>query len=242
MAVPAFDAQAFMAAIITAANAAAQTQVALAAAAGPAPVVARPFARLPGMQNNLPLDYKKPEDYKVFLKSSEGFVEKFDLKDDKLGMFLAKIKDRADIYNWNAILSVPDDTAVVRNLISNFGQLSLANCRAHVLSFVNLQGRNAQNDVMLYFLLVNTMTESARTSTMKPESDYTNVVGTEEVHSGIMLLKVIIGKSTVDTKAKVLLLRQEVASLSYKMMDLKGDVVEFNLYAQRKRDELLSRG
>jgi hypothetical protein len=216
------DAQVFMAAIINAANAAATAAAATANAAGPAPVVARPFARLPGMQNNLPLDYQKPEDYKIFLKSSEGFLDKFEVKDDKLGMFLAKIKDRSDIYNWNEVTTVPDDNAVARNILSNFGQISLDNCRAHVLSFINLQGRNARNYVMLYFLLVNSLSETARTNTMKPIENYTNVVGAgaaaEVVPSGIMFLKIIIEKSTVDTKAKILLVRQEVASLLYKMI------------------------
>ena len=248
-AAPPFDAQAFMAAIIAAANAAATA--AANAAVAPA-VVVRPFARLPGLQNTTPLDFKKSEDFKVFSKSAEGFSEKFDLKDDKLGMFLAKIKDRSDIYNWIGIIKIPDDTAVARNILTNFGQLTLENCRAHVLTFLNVEGRNAQNDVMLYFLLVNSLTEEARGKAMGGARDainYTNVAAVvapatvgETIPSGIMLLKIIIGKSTVDTKAKVLLLRQEVATLSYKMISLKGDIVEFNQYAERKRDELLSRG
>ena len=79
-------------------------------------------------------------------------------------------------------------------------------------------------------------------------ADFTNsitvspAVTSEIVSSGIMLLKVIIGKASIDTNAKVLLLRNEVASLPSKMSELKGDIQEFNLYAQRKRDELLCRG
>lgn len=52
----------------------------------------------------------------------------------------------------------------------------------------------------------------------------------------------IIGKSSIDTKAKVLLLRQAIAALPAKMSELQGDVKEFNLYVQHKRDELLGRG
>ena len=218
-----------MAAIIGAANAAAVAQNAAAAAAGPpavAAVVPRPFARLPGMQNMLPLDYQKPEDYKVFLKASEGFTEKFDLSDEKLYLFLAMIKDRSDIYNWNAIMMVPDDTAVARNILTNFGQISLRNCRAHIVPIASTETRDAQNDVMLFFLLVNSMTKEARAKVMGITADFTNsimvppAVTAEIVSSGIMLLKVIIGKASIDTNAKVLLLRNEVASLPHKMSEL----------------------
>lgn len=246
-----FDANAFMAAIIAAAEASALASAA-SRAATTAAAPARPFARLPGLQNTDPLDYKDSADFKVFSKASEGFTEKFELKDDKLGMFLAMIKDRSDIYNWIGILQVPDSNAVKRNLLTNFGQVTLADCRAHVLTFLNVEGRNAQNDVMLYFLLVNSMTNDARTLAMggpREAGNYTNVANVvapatvgETIPSGIMLLKVIIGKFTVDTNAKVLLLRQEVSSLPYKMVEFQGDVLAFNVYAERKRDELLSRG
>ena len=247
---PPLDAAAFMAAIIAAAEASAAASAAAAAAA--VVVVPRPFARLPGLQNTNALDYDTTSGFKVFSKASEGFTEKFELKDDKLGIFLAMIKDRSDIYNWINILMIPDDGTVKRNLLTNFGQLTLKNCRAHVLTFLNVEGRNTQNDVMLYLLLVNSLTQEARTNAMggaRDATNYTNIANVvapatvgETIPSGIMLLKVIIGKSTVDTKAKVLLLRQEVATLSYKMIEFKGDIVEFNRYAERKRDELLSRG
>lgn len=245
-----FDADAFMAAILTASNAAALNQQAAMAAAGPpaaAAVVVRPFARLPGMQNLNALDYQKPEEFKIFSKASEGFTDKFDLTDEHLYVFLAMIKDRSDIYNWNTIMMVPDSANVPRNLLTNFGQISLENCRAHAITVASVESRNAQNDVMLYFLLVNSMTKDARTKAMAVVSDHTNLITiapkpAELVQSGIMLLKVIIGKASVDTHAKVLMLRQEIASLPYKMTELKGDVQAFNMYAQRKRDELLCRG
>lgn len=232
------DVAAMMAAIITAANAAALAQNAAAANA----VVARPFARLPGYQNSNPLDFMKEADLKFFHRATDGLDEKFALKEDSLGTFLALVKDRANIYNWKTVVTVPDKDGVNRNLITNFGQVTIENCRDHVMTFAHLPNRTAQNDIMLYFFVVNSLTSDACLNVLGQEETYTNNIAGEVVPSGAMMLKKIIGISSIDTMAKVLLLRDEIAALPHKMVDLKGDVREFNLYAQRKRDDMLSRG
>jgi hypothetical protein len=56
------------------------------------------------------------------------------------------------------------------------------------------------------------------------------------------LLKTIIGKASIDTKAKILLLRETVANLHVKMNEFGGDVRKFNTYVETIRDALAGRG
>lgn len=159
-------------------------------------------------------------------------------------------KDRVEIHNWSDILMVPEaSTPVPRNLITNFGQVSAANCKAHALTFNALETSDTQNNVMLYYFLVYFLTtEACRIVLPTKTSCHLVVAGVppapdENVPSGVLLLKEIIGHSSIYiTNAKVLLLRFEIANLPYKMIELKGDIKEFKLYAFHKRDELLCCG
>jgi hypothetical protein len=60
--------------------------------------------------------------------------------------------------------------------------------------------------------------------------------------SGSCLLKVIIGKSTVDTIATVHVLRNSIANLEVKMKEMNGDVKAFNLHVTQVRNSLIARG
>lgn len=214
-----------------------------AAAAVPPPVV-RPFALLPGLQNLLPIDFQTEAGMKIFNKATTGMVEKFDLKEGKLRTFLNTVKDRVNIWNWVTITTVLDSSATptARNLLTNFGQVTFDDLRTHSLLYAGTATRNAQNEAMMYYYLADSITEDAKLKAMGDEDQYSNVIADVRHYSGSMLLKIIIGKSSVDTKAKVLLLRTEISALPHKMIELKGDVMEFNLYVQMKRDDLLGRG
>lgn len=60
--------------------------------------------------------------------------------------------------------------------------------------------------------------------------------------SGPCFLKIIIGKASIDTKAKVLLLRETISNLHVKMNEYGGDVRKFNIYVENVRDALAGRG
>jgi hypothetical protein len=101
MAAPAPDIAGLVQAIIQAANAAAAANQP-PPPPPPAPVAPTPFALLPGMSNNNPLDYNKSADMKLFKSAIVGFEPKFDLKEGNLHVFLSKLKEHARIYNCKA--------------------------------------------------------------------------------------------------------------------------------------------
>jgi hypothetical protein len=91
---------------------------------------------------------------------------------------------------------------------------------------------------MLYQFLTNSLTEEANTSVLSYSTMYT----VDNVPSGACLFKILIGKASIDTKAKVLLLREVIANLHVKIGEFNGDVCKFNIFVNNTTDELACRG
>jgi hypothetical protein len=223
-------------AFINAANAAA----AAAAAAPPPPGPPVPFALLPGAAFNAPLDYNKASELKLFRSATTGMADKFDLKEEHMRVFLGNIKEHARTYDWQGIIMIPDADGIIRNLITNYGQLTLANVNDHAAAYINTQTRNAQNSMMMYQYLLNSLTEEAKLVMITMESQYQ--AGANNLPVGALFLKTIVGRASIDTKAKILLLRESVSHLYMKMIELKGNVRIFNQYVSELKSALAGRG
>jgi hypothetical protein len=192
----------------------------------------------PGSANNQALDYTKPSDLKMFLKSIEALTTKFDLQAGQLKVFLECVKERIRIYDWTFAVTIPDSNAINRSLVDEYGRLTITDCQTHAATYVNVPGRNAQNSVMLYQFLSNSLSDDAKNIIMVDPDLYT-ITGQP---SGACLLKVIIGKSTVDKIATVHVLRNTLANLEMKMKELNGNVKLFNLHVVQVRNSLIARG
>lgn len=218
-------------------NAVTAAQAANAANAAP-PQQPTPFALVPGMSHQQPLDFTKGEDIKFFNKAIAPADNKFDLKEENLRAFLDVFQEHARIYNFTSVINIPDAAGILRNLITNYGQLDMQECLAFAQVVIAEQTRRAQNDMMMFQFVSNSLTSEARLKMVSNPSLYT----VADTPSGLLFLKVLIGRSSIDTKAKTLLLRTEISSLPHKMIELKGNVREFNVYVEHKRQQLLGRG
>jgi hypothetical protein len=206
-------------AIINAANA--------AAASAPVPVPPPrqpvPFALWPGMANAQPLDFNNPGNLKTFNKAISPLQMEFDLKSENLKVFLECVKEWACIYHWQDILQVPDDNGVNHNMLSAYGLISLAQCQVHAATYVDLPNKNAQNSIMLYQFLSNTLSKEAKNKIQINAALYH--IRNNEIPSGTCFLKIIIGKSTNDTISTVHLLRHAVSNLENKMHEFISKIL-----------------
>jgi hypothetical protein len=230
-------------AIINAANAAGIAAAQNAAPQPPvgvaAPVVPPPFALLPGMANaDVALDFTKSNDIKLFNRAIEGNSTKFDLKEDNLMVFIECIKERCRIYNWTEVVTVPDSDGEERDVLDSYGLVTIEDCQAHAEQYINEETRQAQNSMMLYQYIINSLSDQAKIIVYANPDLYT----IDGQPSGICLLKVIIGKSTIDTIATIDLLQNSLQNLEQKMIDVKSNIKEFNLYVTQKRSALIARG
>jgi hypothetical protein len=222
-----------IAALINAANAANPNPIRNRDPGEPAP-----FALLPGKIRAGPLDYNNPTDMKLFNKAIRGIDPKFDLKEGNLSTFLMKLKEHARIFGWDTIMNVPDASGTERNLATNYGQITLEDVKRHARTYISTDTRAAQDSIMLYQFLTNSLTEDANTSVLSNSATYTIAT----LPSGACLLKILIGKASIDTKAKVLLLREVISNLHIKIGEFSGDVRKFNIFVNNTKDELAGRG
>ena len=127
-----------------------------------APVV--PFALLPGASNRNALDYSRREDMAMFTRAIEPIETKFGLNEEGMRTFLEQVRERARIYSWDDLLTVPDNSAtpVPYHLIKSFGMVTLEDCRRHAAGHVNASTRMAQDSMMLYFFVLDSLSETAK--------------------------------------------------------------------------------
>lgn len=126
----------------------------------------------------------------------------------------------------------------------------MANCQAHANSHVGVPAgsaagtaaantRMAQDSMMLYQFLMNSLTDTAKLTILADKDQY-------EVNghpSGVCFLKVIIGRSSIDTNANISMLRKKIGRLPHTMRhEFKGNVREFNAYVVEQKNQLLGRG
>jgi hypothetical protein len=134
-------------------------------------------------------------------------------------------------------MNVPDSPEQ-HETYTNYGQVTLEDVKRHAHTYINTNTRAAQDSIMLYQFLTNSLTEEPNTSVLSNAATYT----IEALPSGACLLKILIGKASIDTKAKMLLLREIIAKLHVKIIDFNGDIREFNIFVNNTTDELSGRG
>ena len=209
----------------------------MAAAAPPAAV---PFALAPSLVDNDPIDYSRPAGIKLYKANTEPFPEKFDGEPKNLRLFLEQVKERARTANWDTLLTVLDSSVppVGRDLVSEFGMVSLANVTTHAQVYIGQPTRAAQNSSQLYECLTRSLTEEAKMRAISNRSQYI-VTGTPD---GPLFLKTLIMLSHIDTRATSAHIRKNLSSLDTYMSNVSSDIVKFIEYVKLQVVELAARG
>ena len=203
------------------------------------------FALTPALANPDPVDYNSNEGMKLYKSATEKLNHTFDGETGSLRLFLQALQQRADAFGCASILTVPDDQKIGRNLITEYGRVSMANVVAHAAAHVHTHTRDAQNSAQLFTCihdslsleaLLKVSTDSATYRLVSP-IDHTFVVA-----SGAAFLKLLITRCTVDTRSTVATIRRTLSALDQYMLSVNCDIEKFNLHVRVQRDALMSRG
>lgn len=230
------------------ANATANATLTAFAAARAAPLPTRvTFARTPGRVNRDIIDYTTKTGealYKQAIKSLYSDGEgKFSLKDEDMLAFLNLITWRAKTCGWDVFaipISAPATTPVViKDLLAEYGEIPLDKVRTKAETIATLNDRTTQEDDQLFTCLMASLTKEAQNTINLKKTDFT--VGSE--HSGILLLKVIISKSQVDTRSTInLLMGKLTTGMADIMASHSNNITVFNAEVNETLQKLQSRG
>ena len=208
--------------------------------AAPVPPAPPVFALGPGRSHAV-LDYDDPNTgataTKLYNKAISPLEEKFDGEADNLAVFLASVRDRARRFNWQRLITVPIDDGTTRNILTHYGQVSLENTRAHATTYVNTPTRDAQDNDMFYYFLVDSLTNEFRTTVLL----YSEVYTVTNVPVASSLLKQIIILTRVDNPASTIHIREMLIESKHKLLLLKGNITEFNQWVRKQMGRLHAR-
>jgi hypothetical protein len=125
-----------------------------------------------------------------------------------------------------------------RDLIHDYGRLSLQEVRTHAATYVAIENRLAQNSNMLYLLLADSMTPEFKNKVLLHVADFT----VNNIPVGSCLLKTIISQTYLDTKATTAHIRDTLVEASQQMLLCAGNVSVFNDWIRTQVSKLTARG
>ena len=203
------------------------------------------FALAPALANAGVLNYANANDRKLYFKGVQPLLEdKFDLSADTLQTFLLQVDDRVTENGWDAIISIPNgqnDAAgnpILIILTTDYGRITLDQIDAHVQTYHNAPNRDCQNSFMLYNCLMSSLTNEAQATVRLDTSQFTR----DGVGVGALLLKTIINRSYVDTRATTMQIRDNLAALDTYMPQVDSNIDQFNNYVKVQIQGLTARG
>lgn len=211
------------------------------------------FASTPAMANANLLNYGTREHIGIFNKGVEALGEKFNGQAESLRTFLDKVATRAALMGWGNVTNVvivpgvamqagppvvPAVPAVTRNLIREYGQISIAEVRNAAATYMAVQGRERQNAVMMYHFISNSIEDVVRNKLITREQEYT--INGE--FDGPTYLKLLVSIVYIDTRATSAHIRMILSSLDEHIAQLDYNVIRFNQFVNEQVDGLRARG
>jgi hypothetical protein len=224
--------------------------IAAAPPAGPAPPAAgvgapTVFAETPAKINaNAIIDYSTAAGIKLYNTASAKLPVTFDITSQTANLFCDALTDRANKSGWYAgdgnILSIPDSSTppTNRDIIKEYGRLTVENIRTHVETYINANSLRTQNSAQMLSCIKESLSDAGKLKILS-ESDKWTVNGKE---SGVLLFKIIMQKAVIDTRATSSFFRENLTSLDTYITTIDSNIELFNQYVNINRAGLQARG
>ena len=223
------------------------------------------FALTPAKAYDGVLDYTTSEGRKLFSSATKSLYhseEGFDCTPEDLHGFIEVLADRAQECDWDftnpaedwdgqGVLVVAKEDPQVNanpdswNLLENHGQIELDLLKKQAPLYLGTETRRAQDDMMLYKCLFNSLTDAGRQKILIWKKDYVVNDQANDVTNrpcGILLLKVIIRESHIDTNATTTTIRNKLSNLDEYIATVNQNITKFNAYVQTQITALETRG
>ena len=202
------------------------------------------FAHTPATATDDIIDYSTKEGKSIWKAATEPLSsELFDCTPDGLRYFLKRLQQRSWECGWeNSILSIPTDPldplGETVEFIANYGTISMEQLRANARQYVTTQTRVAQDSTQLYTCLMNSLSTVGWSKVTLQEEEYT----INSMKVGILLLKVIIRVSAIDTNATVMSIRSQLGNINTYIATVNYDITKTNERVNTLLEALSTRG
>lgn len=179
----------------------------------------------------------------MFSTATKPLEEPYDGAKTGIHMFIHQVTTRAAISGWNTtIMTVPTPTVAVpaatMSLLTQYGQVTLANIEAHALTYQGTQTKAAQDALALKLFLDGSLTKTLMLRVLAKKSSYTF----GGIENGPAMFRIILQLVGIETTASIAVINAILRTMPAKMEELKSDIVKFNEFVTEQCNELNSRG
>ena len=204
------------------------------------------FSLTPGQAIDGVIDYGNKEGRDLYKNATSPLdAELYDCKPDGFYQFMQSLDTRASEYGWSddvtGILWIPeipsDITSDLRYIVEEYGTISFEILKEHEDTYVTSQSRVAQDNRMLYACLMNSISKDAK----KKITIWRELYTLNNYFSGLLLLKVLIRESHLDTNATVTMIITKLSNLDVYIHTIGNDITKFNGYIRVLVDSLSAR-
>ena len=156
---------------------------------------------------------------------------------------MKSIANQAKSFGWVNILNINDSNGITRSLLNDYRQLTTAEVKMHARNqWMNQHTRDAQNAVMLYHFLFESLDKSFKATILLKNHNYQVTVGNYTTEDGPCLLKQIIVSTYIDTRATAAQIRESLVDMAQQLETQKGNITKFNEWVEEQVTILQSRG
>lgn len=222
-----------------------------AAGAGAAAAAAGAFALTPAQvaPDNI-IDYSTSEGKKLWNSATAALDDKFDADAKNINIFTEQVMKRATNAGWTTgngnIISIPDVNGNNRNLIQEYGRLTMEEIRTYVQTYsapaaagaAAPENRRRQNDYQFYVFLSDSLGQEGQLKVLAEAESYT--IG--NTPSGSLFFKLLMQKAIVDTRATASHLRENLTNLDSYISTVDSNIQLFNQYVKVNKEGLKARG
>jgi len=196
------------------------------------------FSMTPGLANAAtPWDYSTSGGAKVYQTAVKPILPTFDGTQKNLKVFLQSVETKANRFGWtHLVLNIPDAQGVARDLLSQYGMLTIEEVRTEALTYVGDETRAAQASGQIAEMLMESIDGSTKLKLMLHDDEYI----INGFKSGTCMLKCLISVVTIETRATVSCIRSALSALPELMNDVGSDITAFNLAVSSHLDTLRS--
>ena len=202
----------------------------------PAPI----FALSPALAAQGIIDYNSRAGERIYSSATKELdATKYDGEAQGLMAFLELLEERATNFGWDrSIMMIPMDNGQVKNLLTEYGTITLAQIRNHEEAYINTPSRNAQDSNLLYECIMNSISSECKAKLTIWKKEYK----CHNLPSGNLLLKVLIRECHLDTNATVGGIRNRLSTLDTYLPTVGYNITKFNMYVKNLVDQLRARG
>ena len=209
-----------------------------------------PFARTPAQANPGVINMASKAGIKLYNQACESLFHDsdscFDCEAGELFDLLKLLEDRARKNNWTGaggIPMIPEDVdnplvGTPVNLITSYGVKTYEELLAWERTYINTPTPNSQDTGMLYECLMNSLSDKGRAKI----NIWKHQFFVHGLPSGVLLLKVIVRESHIDSNATASLIRTQLARLDSYISDVGNDITKFNAHVKLLMQGLRARG